>query len=531
MGRVLAGGSIGSSGSVLGLVGSVTAGVAACLAGEQITEADLLVLAAEGMCYKYQSNDTSIVANAGTAIFPATSITNNGTDYKLNINNAAIIHSDSHVYAFKSTGAVATIVKLDKKGNIIASVDVSSGATGVAGGRLVELSNGSIAATWIEGNPRYLFFAIISPHDTTKKGILDIVKAKLSTYYISSIVQYGLAAIPTGGCVITGADYNNASVYMTIFDNVGAVLKDKVVWGTTATSDPAGTTVAVLSNGNIAMIRSGGTANVNTKIAIYNQAGAPVLAEIQLTTTCSADQFFKFIIGSGFFALAIGNSLRIYNNAGALQGAAITNLGGPSYQPLACLWDGTSFQCFYASATDKAVYRATISTLGVLVTTKWICSWTADNAGTGYSIDAKATTTGDIAILVVSQIASPGVTHGVVIDVDCNMLTAFQSVFTVTDAQSLRPTIIFSDKFSLLVSWTYPSVLGLVSMKMINTALLGVAASSAAEGELAAVYVASGTYPINTVQGDSPKTVDHSTANITGNKGLILTNAAILRGM
>jgi len=67
--------------------------------------------------------------------------------------------------------------------------------------------------------------------------------------------------------------------------------------------------------------------------------------------------------------------------------------------------------------------------------------------------------------------------------------------------------------------------------KSVNTAIVGVATSSAVPGSLVSFFPQAGVYYVNAVKGSGSKTFDHSAANIYGNKGALLTSGIVLKGM
>lgn len=534
MGRHLQTGGVSamSTSGASGIFG--VGGVGNCVAGEGVSEKDLLLLAGDGRCYRYLDNNLDASANAGTATFPLTSMAGRGEDYTSNCAPPVIRHSNGNVFAAASTSASVSLSQFSVSGELLASVSIRASLPNVLNVKLIEVSNGNLVVSWSQDG--YIHFAIISPQIVDATSMTVIYSTVMYLYYISDGKrQYSLIPLSAGGFLITGPDYNTNKVYFSTFNNSGTAILNKIAWGTTATSDPAGTCAAQLSDGTIALVRSGLTAAVNTKMAIYGLDGNQVLAEAQISTACNPNQIFQFCQGNGCFSLASGADLRVYSNAGTALGTQVANLGsGAGLQPHRTVWDGDKFLVYYVDALTKTLYRRSITSVGVDQGAKWIKCFTSiatAQSNTCWGVDARIAPSGDTAVFVTSDIASPDILHSLTVSPAGDVVFEAQKFYDLTDAQTIRTRVVYIDRFDIAVALMKPGYTGLVAKRMIDASLLGVAAAETAVGDICPFYAGSGAYAINVVAGDSPKAVDHSASHITGNKGLILTNTAVLRGL
>lgn len=526
MGRVISGSSGSSS------LSSAASGVNALIAGQVLAKDDLVQIGSDGKVYPLANGDIGKITNSAAAVFAETTYSSPVADIS-GWRPAVLKHSNGDIYTVGASGC--TIKRYSPAGTLKSTTVIDTSVSNYSQWRLAELSNGSIVVTWCAGSPPYAYYAVVDQ-------ALSIVKAfTQGSYQQTSSRQYGLCALSGGGFAVSWSDYNSAAVRFRVFDNTGTATIADTQWGTATVSDPASSAICQLSDGNLALVRSGLTGGTNTKYAIYTTGGAQVKAETQLTTDSLPDQPFILQPGNGYFCLRIGGAsagkFYVFNNAGAQQGTAFGPVtDGGSKNSSALLWDGADFYAVYGTnGTSGTLIRLVkIPVTGGAGAVSYD-TYTTTTAATSSGIDAYWDGS-NIAVIALPYNANQKPSYGVVSKAGATVTAPieFGTAPGTTQGNCVRG---FNPggAFTFGAAWEQSSATAskVMVVKNTNTAILGVAQAAANTGDLAQIATGAGTYKVNPLAlSTTPLAFDHTTGTtVPGNKGTMLTNSIILRGI
>lgn len=527
---------------------SGSSAAATLIAGAAVTAGDLLQMKSDGKAYPINDAAVAAVTELGALLCPMTTTHSGGGAIGCQgWRPAALVHSNGDIYTAGVTAC--TIKRYDITGKAVGAVNVD--ANSAIGGnysqfRMVELSNGNIAVVFMGGvSPYYPFYAVIDQN-------LNIIKPYAQGPYAQSVsAQFGLCALSGGGFACAWSEYSAGSSILRVFDNSGNPTIANTKWCADVGSGyTLSSSICQLSNGNLALVRSGNSGTVNTKYAIYTTAGVQVKAETQLTGDSVVGQSFIFSVRAGYFCLHAGqvgsDKFYVFDNAGVLQGSAYSPgaVGTNTTNPCALLSDGVDFFAITAPGQSGGLQLVQIAKIPISGNAQDVVVTTYSMTVVGgNSLSVDAYLAGDI-ITVLGFINSNGggqkpfffqaTKTGVLV----TQQTTFGAQVLPNNASiavcALNPRVAFVCGF---VWFDGSSACQLGIAKTASTSIIGVAATSANVGSIAQILIAKGVYVVNALKrADAPVKFDHTPTVATppavpGNSGSMLANTVILRGI
>lgn len=440
-----------------------------------------------------------------------------------------------------SSGGVA-VYKYTPLGVIVGSLTLDSSSNALHLQGLVQLSNGNMAIAWntsAAGNT--LSYAVFTPALAFVQSPTTIENAAT----ITAGANLSIAALSGGGFALGWTNASTTRPRLAIYSNTGVVVSAPA--DVKATSGTYNIKIAQISNGNIVYaIYNPGASGAGMQFAIYTVAGAVSQALSTATGTTSATLYQCFLsVLPGFFAIGFVNgagyfAVNVYANAGGQQGTTYVqqnNAVNANALGIVLANDGAQFWLFQATQTAASTRLSSIQTTGAV--------GSVNNANISGSYPYNETAQGFIEnnYFVVIVGINTGATQNQVFVINLNNPTATISPSTVG---TVTPT--FGSSNPNIISgggdFAYIAVFDIQSAastsfyvgKYANTAILGAAVTTAAIGAFVSVQpnrIGGGTaaYAVSQINGISPKTFDHSGAAIPGNKGTMMTNGAVLKGM
>jgi hypothetical protein len=520
-------------------------------AGALLALNDGIQLGVDGKGYPIKTTDYSVVTNCtpgtpitSTATGQIVAETTLGGTAPLAIHRQAVaLDSDGSIFAVgtNSTTNGVKVYKYSPTGALLKSAVVDTTASLTNCVSIGILSNGNIVVAYIVGqDPAPAKFAILTPN------LQPVVAATLIGNAAGSGLgfSYGwqlsnLVTLDNGGfAVCYQAAAPVTSQMLSIYDNAGAAVYNAAVKTWTGVTNPVYTRIAKLSDGNIVIAcRSMFTTSAGMWHGIFSPVGAPVLAMALINAgVVTNNAMISISVGANFYSLARyenGNVVAyVYSNAGALQGApftAATTTPANSNQ-IKLLWDGTQFLFLWQNSNGSLMQFTKLPTAGAGYTTYDITATTSQ-----YNSYIDAFYENGI-IVGVSQgvgaarpfVWSVYVETGTLVADAVNLFGSTPTTLGSTHA------VIAGGDFSFICLYDYGSTaaLNLFVGKYGNTSIIGAALAAAGVNTLVSVGQGTGAYAINQLRGSPSRSFDHTSgANIYGNKGAILRNGLVLRGM
>lgn len=525
----------------------LTAGAA--IAQDAFGRLPLIEIGADGRAYPAVTSDYAAVTAAGqivaqTSIVGAVMLGGNSSNAlyvglsPVGIARNAADGSIFQIAPNSASGGVA-VYKLNPAGAVLGSLTLDGTSAALHLQSFAQLANGNFAAVWnTSAGSNTLTYAVFDQN-------LAVVKAPTAIENAATITagaNISMAALSGGGFAIGWASAGTTRPRLAIYNNAGAVVSAPA--DVKATSGTYNIKVAQLSNGNIVYaMYNPGAAGAGMQFAIYGPTGAVVLALSAPTGTTSASGFFCLlsVMASGYFAIGFANSatylsVNVYNNAGTQQGGTFTPQTSIAMQVAQNVLANDGTQFWLMADTSSGTKLSSIQTTGAVGAvnnllinasgyTNYSCSGFIEN---GYFVFGHGTNTGNASnfVYVVSlsaptlaaqvQIGSAPGTYG---SAGLNIIPAGGdfAYLAAYDQQTVASTNFYVGKYA-------------------GTSIVGVAVTSAAVGAYASVQpnrIGGGTaaYGASLLVGTSPKAFDHSGATIPGNKGVLMTNGAVLKGM
>lgn len=518
-------------------------------AGAAIAEDDAIEIGPEGKAYPVVTTDYAAVTNCnyGTAqtstatgrIFAQTQVHN--ADAHQDIRLAVAQGDDGSIFCASaySGSQGLKLTKYSAAGGLLGTITLSSAGTNFTAQQVSVLSNGNILVGAMKGSGD-VQFAILSPGLETVASLTTV-----SAAYSPSGIPAFLALSGGGFAVIyqpsTGGGLDTE---IATYSDTGAVVQAAtVIW--TRSSGSVGYPMyaaAQLSNGNIAiaagMIGVGSGSYTGQFHGVVTTAGASVLAFAQIDSTVTSISYSPQVaVLAGYYAVFFGNGTDIkayvYNNSGTLQGAQFSATSSQGSYPYGKLVADVGNTCFWA------IYAVTTGT-------KEMCA-KIPVTGTGYtSIDVTMATTQynhgidafceNGLIIALSNMGSAVAPVLFAINTASGSLvnSAGTTVGTAPTSGGLFIRAISGGDCAFVLFYNYGNSASqnLVAGKYANTSVVGMAAASAVQGDPVSIKQNAGTYVCNTLKGTASVAFDHTSgSNIYGNKGALLTNGVVLRGM
>lgn len=527
-----------------------TANSLAITAGLALSQNDMVALAYDGYGYPVACTDYAAVANTGTfvsaaqgqIVAPTTIFAAAYQNLTMRRPKALKDASGNNIVFGNGAGSLAAptdtkMYKYSPGGTLLKSLVMSTGLTGnMYGAYMFRLSNNNIAVVFglYSAGIGNLYFAVCDDD-------LNIVVAATAIEATYGITSFGACSLSGGGFAVSYTlNATPTAQRLVIYSNAGAATYGPTTINTWAgTGGNTSTVMAELSSGNIAIAcNSGSGTNPGLYHAIRNTAGAQVLTFTRLETPLINNGATAPEISSmtGFYSVAIGNGTNmkgyVFDNTGATQGAAFSSAGTIVAELNAKLFnDGTAFYLIWpdnsASSITKLTKLPTTGTGYVSYTITTAVAYT----GTVGAVDAFVERGLIVAIRSSKDTTAP--TVGVIGTDGLVKKTAASITASAPTNGALDASITPIGDFAFLACYDDEQIAEyFMQGKYANASVLGVCSTAATVGTLALVAQNIGAYATNRIIGTSPKTFDHTTgANIYGNKGALLNNGAVLKGL
>lgn len=524
--------------------GAVSQGVFNLKAGAAILQNDLVQLGPDGKAFPVKVTDYAAVSNltygtqqtsaaTGQIVAATQIIAGQTTAY---YRQAVLQGTNGSIYTFTANAASNQGLLLNRysaSGGLISQTIVDGTTATYFAQQSFFLSNGNICVV-AGGGPAggKIYFAI---YDT---NLVQIVGLTALTEDVPAL-YFSAIALSSGGFAIVYQQTTNPLLSRLVtYSNAGAaVLAPTTVWTRTGSSAAQQHKMAQLSNGNLAIAIT--SANTVSSMGLYHgivtTGGASVLAFTNIDPSSAASVAPDISVISGYYAISRHNGTAqlafVFDNSGTLQGAGFSgvNGNGADSNKSRLINDGTAFWLIWPRSSDGKQVITKIPTSGVGYSTTIIT--TSSNVNYNLTFDAFAE---NGLIVGISQISGSQPVMWVVNTITQALVSPLGTQLTSgggTPDGYIR--VIPGGDFSFITLFGYSTTAStqLCVGKYANTAVMGVAQGAAEAGILVPTATPSGGYSCNQLAGSPTKTFDHSTANIYGNKGAMLTYGVTLKGM
>lgn len=512
-------------------------------AGVAIAPDDLVQLGPNGKAYPVKCTDYAAVANCnyGTAqtsaatgqIVAQTQVVAALTT--ANSRQAVVQGDDGSIFALTTASASGGLMlsKYAASGSLSAQAVIDSSSNTFTNNHLYVLSNGNIAALATNSGGLYVSFAIYDQN-------LVVIKSLTNSEMIATALFSACALSGGGFAIVYQQNANPLLSRLATFDNTGtAVLAPTTIWTRTGTSGTQYHRIAQLSSNNLVIAVS--SANTVSSIGLYHgivtTAGAAVRAFENIDTN-TGSVIPDLSVMTSYYAIARPNSSFtlgfVFNNTGTLQGANFSgaNSGTVSSTLQKIVNDGTAFYLIWPRGTDNKEVLTKLPVTGTGYVTSIITTTVVQNSN--HYIDAFC----ENGLIVGVSMSGSNPTAPVLWVINAQTMTLLASAATsfgvapqTGNGQYLR--VIPGGDFSFICLYDYAN-LGSTNLcvgKYANTAVMGVAQTAAAADGLFEVAGLANGYAANYIKGSPSKAFDHSATNIIGNKGVVLNNGAVLKGL
>lgn len=438
---------------------------------------------------------------------------------------ALLRHSSGNIYTLTSdsTNVGLRLTRYSAAGALIGYVTVAAG-TSRKNHIITELSNGNIAI--FAGGGSMAACAVYDQNLLEIKALTDIVQC-YDNYCFDAVALSG-----GGFAVVSQPTTNSLQTRLLTFDNTGAaVLAQTVIDTRTGSTGDNFFSMTQLSDGNLAIADSiNGSDQQGVSYGIVTTAGVSVLAFTQIDTVPSATKVSIEKL-TGYFCVSNGNgttqNASVFDNAGTLQGTPFSGAGASlDYTKWKLLTDGAQFLLVWKSTSTQNFSKLPVT-------------------GTGYTTQTVTTSPTNFA-----RTFDAFYEHGYIVCVS-NRAAALPQLWVINATSGLLVSSAGTEIGSGTIDASYlraipggdgtfiamyEVIAGAQSYftvgKYANTSVVGVAASGAVEGDYCNMYQGAGTYAVNAIGGSPAVPFDHTTgANVVGNKGTLLNNGIVLRGM
>jgi hypothetical protein len=490
-----------------------------------VNQGDLVAISSDGYGYTVQTTDYGSVPAVGQ-IIAQTTVGSGCFPVSAQALPSPIIRNSDGTFIVAAPNASSiglSLYKYSVSGSLLASASLET-AGGASNVQLLQLSNGNVAVTYQISSVNKTTFAIFTT------ALVQVVA--------KTLIDGGTNAPEMAACALTGGGFalvyspNTAGLRIAVYSNTGAAVK-------APTTIVAATTnyfpnIVALSNGGFAVVYFQGTAG--TYYAVYDASGNQVTAPTQLAG--SGGGFPPRISAiNGFFATVEQNGVgvyytRVFSNAGVQQGTPFSS----GYPALAIVNDGIQFWLGSLNVSNPWVFTLTSipATGGANAVSNAITITSPPgNAGSAFAMTYDPAT-GSVFCILGSTGAQACSAWVVKLSAPGALIYGPSTVGAAAAATgSAYPNIVPASDFSFIAFYDFQSAAGAVFYigKYAPASIVGVAQNSASAGALINVQQGIGTYPVNTLLGTITKTFDHTAQTINGNKGVLLPNGVVLKGM
>lgn len=476
-----------------------------------IAKDDLLVLGGvPTQLYPAQTSDYAAVGAAGSSPVALTTVSSFGSSMQTR-DRAVVDPATGDIFIADTylTGPVGCqIWKYNSAGVLQRAVILDSASTGSTNYVQIKfLSNGNMVVFWYNvATPYSLFFAIVDKN----LGVV-VAKTTIASTFTNPQSETHMVALSGGGFAVA---YSHAGIgsYFTIRDNAGAVVYAPTLIAGAPTNSSGNANgprykLAELSNGNIFVgLNDTNDGSNGLRYTIFSPTGTVVKAFTTINGS-GTGAYPEVSVLPGFILFANNANAYVLNNAGTIQGAAVSL---PTGSTTRVSNDGTYFWAFQSSS---GLLCKRIPTTGTGVVT---------NTLTGFG-----TIAADIIFERGDFIAYDG-TNAYVVRMDAEGVPA--AIATATFPASLVQLIGGIGDFCLLGF----QVGKFQITKFMSSSVFGISQADIAAGNagtIVPVNVGPGGYATNQMRGTVGKSFDHSAATIVGNKGSMYLNSIALKGI
>lgn len=507
---------------------------------EAIAARDLVEMdAITGKASRVRTTDCAAVPTViyGTAqtsaatgmIVAQTEVINNQTQA---YSRQAVVHgADGSIFTL-TNGSASVGMKLNKyspAGALLGTVAVDT-ANSYVNHHLLLLSNGNLACMGqYTGAQKY---AVYNQALAAVKGITAMEVPSDAHFSAVSLSAGGFAAVYQQGA-------NPLLARLTTFDNSGTeILTPTTIWTRTGTAGTQYSRIAQLSDGNLAIAATctSGTGSTGLNHGVFTTGGDTVLAFVNKDATAGGYMFPEISVLPGYYCISKPNGTNqlafVFNNSGTLQGAGFTaaTSAGNSLNKTKLVSDGTAFWLIWARSSDGSVMVTKIPATGSGYVTTVLTA-----ASYNQYLDAFCEN-GAICYVTMDGSTNTRPYLWVVNTTLMSLVFSSNTPFGVapSTASGSFPRIIPGGDSSFIVLYDYQSTpaTNLCLGKYANTAIIGVANANASAGALCNVSQNSGAYSCNAIGGSPAKAFDmSSTPALYGNKGTVMNNGVVLKGM
>lgn len=449
---------------------------------------------------------------------------------------AVVQSSDGSIFTLtNNSGVQVQGVKLNKYspvGALLGTVIVDGTGATYHNYHLLLLSNGNLAC--VAQTLSSLYYAIYDQN-------LSVIRAggNAADFAANALYYFSAVALSGGGfAIVYQQDTNLLLTRLMTFDNAGTqVLAPTTIWTRTGTAGTQYHKMAQLSDGNlaIAVVCSAGTGSIGLNHGVVTTGGATVLA-FNNKTTAGNSTFPELSVLPGYYCFSHANGTNqvayVCNNAGIVQGAGFTaaTTSGNASNKTKVVNDGTTFYLLWHRSSDTGAMLTSLPTTGTGYVDAMLSTALYD-----YYLDAFcengaiicATMRGGTTVspqLYVARISTMALvsTSGTLFGVNSN----------VTNGQYHRLIPGGDCSFICLYDYASAAKTNLCVGKYANTAIIGVANANANAAALCNVSQNAGAYSCNPIIGSLTKAFDMSaTSTLYGNKGTVLNNGVVLKGI
>ncbi|MGZ4954440.1 MAG: hypothetical protein ACXV8Q_04945 [Methylobacter sp.] len=524
---------------------SLSAGITQVLAGEAVKQNDLLQMEAIfGKSYRVRVTDNAAVPTVtyGTAqtnsatgqiIAQTTVVASQTSAY----NRQAVLQNaaDGCIYTLTDNTASAGLMlnRYSSAGTLIGSVVIDA-ATTYINPCLLQLSNGNIAVISSNTTGTNLKYAVYDTSLNVVSALATIDAQYSSNYY------FGATALSAGGfAIVYQPSSNDLLSKLVTYDNTGAaVVATTTIWTRTGTTGVQCHKIAQLSTGNLAVAISSNNSSGSTGLyhGIVTVGGASVLAFANLNTTAN-NVTPDLSVMSSYYGVSWANGSNqlgfVFNNSGALQGSGFS--GSTTISTIAksrLVNDGSKFWLLWSRSSDSKMVLTKLPTTGTGYVTSVVTLGTTQYS---FYMDAFCEN-GCIIAMSMAGTGTTAPTIWVISTANGTLISTSGTTFGSAPSGSTGTygRIISGGDGAFICVYDYSSSVAtnLCVGKYVNTAIIGVTSTAVAAGALATLASSAGPYITNPIAGSPSKAFDMTaTTQLYGNKGSVLNNGAILKGM